>query len=137
MPSSTKSCKGSGPPRPTPLPGRRVSDGYAPLAARLLIASSAACKYLNNIVEQNQRAIRRRWRAPQCFRSFHTAERAPEGTRRTMTDATGVTTYNYDQRDQLVSKATPQGTLSYTYNAMGNLLTLRSSNVNGVSVDYT
>jgi transposase-like protein len=32
-------------------------------------------KYLNNIIEQDHRAIRRRWRAMQCFRSFHTAER--------------------------------------------------------------
>ncbi len=36
-------------------------------------------KYLNNIIEQDHRAIRRRWRAMQCFRSFHTAERAIEG----------------------------------------------------------
>lgn len=36
-------------------------------------------KYLNHIIEQDQRAIRRRWRAAQCFRSFHTAERTLEG----------------------------------------------------------
>ncbi|HEY9282237.1 MAG TPA: IS6 family transposase [Pyrinomonadaceae bacterium] len=36
-------------------------------------------KYLNNAIEQDHRAIRRRWRAAQCFRSFHTAERAIEG----------------------------------------------------------
>ena len=36
-------------------------------------------KYLNNIIEQDHRAIRRRWRAMQCFRCFHTAERAIEG----------------------------------------------------------
>jgi len=36
-------------------------------------------KYLNNVIEQDHRAIRRRWRAAQCFRSFHTAERAIEG----------------------------------------------------------
>jgi IS6 family transposase len=36
-------------------------------------------KYLTNIVEQDHRFIRRRWRAMQCFRSFHTAERAIEG----------------------------------------------------------
>jgi transposase-like protein len=27
-------------------------------------------KYLNNIIEQDHRAIRRRWRVMQCFRSF-------------------------------------------------------------------
>ncbi|HEY9283301.1 MAG TPA: IS6 family transposase [Pyrinomonadaceae bacterium] len=36
-------------------------------------------KYLNNVIEQDHRAIRRRWRAMRCFRSFHTAERALEG----------------------------------------------------------
>jgi transposase, IS6 family len=36
-------------------------------------------KYLTNIVEQDHRFIRRRWRAMQCFRSFHTAERTLEG----------------------------------------------------------
>ena len=36
-------------------------------------------KYLTNIVEQDHRAIRRRWRAMQCFRSFDTAERTLSG----------------------------------------------------------
>ena len=36
-------------------------------------------KYLTNIVEQDHRFIRRRWRAIQVFRTFHTAERTLEG----------------------------------------------------------
>jgi transposase, IS6 family len=36
-------------------------------------------KYLNNVIEQDHRFIRRRWRAMQCFRSFNTAERTLEG----------------------------------------------------------
>jgi transposase, IS6 family len=36
-------------------------------------------KYLNNVIEQDHRAIRRRWQAMQCFCSFHTAERTIEG----------------------------------------------------------
>jgi transposase-like protein len=36
-------------------------------------------KYLNNVIEQDHRTIRRRWRAMQCFRSFHTAGRTIEG----------------------------------------------------------
>jgi transposase-like protein len=36
-------------------------------------------KYLNNVIEQDHRFIRRRWRALQCFRSLHTAERTLEG----------------------------------------------------------
>jgi transposase, IS6 family len=36
-------------------------------------------KYLNNVIERDHRAIRGRWRAAQCFRSFHTAERTLDG----------------------------------------------------------
>lgn len=36
-------------------------------------------KYLTNVVEQDHRFIRRGWRAMQCFRGFHTAERTLEG----------------------------------------------------------
>jgi len=36
-------------------------------------------KCLNNVIEQDHRARRRRWRAMQCFSSFHTAERTVEG----------------------------------------------------------
>jgi transposase-like protein len=35
-------------------------------------------KYLNNVIEQDHRTIRRRWRAMQSFRSFHAAERTIE-----------------------------------------------------------
>jgi len=31
------------------------------------------------VIEQDHGAIRRRWRAAQCFQSFHTAERTLEG----------------------------------------------------------
>jgi RHS repeat-associated protein len=59
------------------------------------------------------------------------------GQRATMTDASGVSTYGYDVRNRLSSKQTPFGTLSYTYNEAASLLTTRSSNANGVSVDYS
>jgi len=36
-------------------------------------------KYLNNIVEQDHRFIKKKVRASQCFKSFHTAERTLEG----------------------------------------------------------
>ena len=61
----------------------------------------------------------------------------PSGQRATMTDASGLTTYNYDVQDRLTSKETPQGTLTYTYDAAGNVLTLRSSNADGASADYS
>ena len=36
-------------------------------------------KYLNNVIEQDHRFIKRKARASQCFKSFHTAERTLEG----------------------------------------------------------
>lgn len=59
------------------------------------------------------------------------------GQRATMADATGTTTYSYDNRDRLTSEATPEGTLSYTYDAHGNVLTINSSNTNGASMTYS
>src|SRR5438132_2107656 len=61
----------------------------------------------------------------------------PTGTRHTMADASGTTTYTYDNRDRLKTKATPEGTLSYTYDANSDVSTITSSNANGASVTYT
>ena len=36
-------------------------------------------KYLNNIIEQDHRFIKKKMRASQCFKRFHTAERTLEG----------------------------------------------------------
>ncbi len=36
-------------------------------------------KYLNNVIEQDHRFIKKKVRASQCFKRFHTAERALEG----------------------------------------------------------
>ena len=59
------------------------------------------------------------------------------GRRRTMSDGSGTTNYTYDLRDRLLTKETPQGTLTYNYDRTGSLLSMRSSNTEGVSVDYT
>ena len=61
----------------------------------------------------------------------------PTGKRASMTDASGATTYTYDNLDRLITKATPQGTLNYTYDAAGNVASISSNNTNGVSVAYT
>jgi YD repeat-containing protein len=57
-------------------------------------------------------------------------------TRSSMTDASGNTTYGYDPRNRLLTKATPEGTLTYTYDASGNVASIDSSNTNGTSVGY-
>jgi transposase-like protein len=36
-------------------------------------------KYLNNVMEQDHRFVKKKVRASQCFKSFHTAERTLEG----------------------------------------------------------
>jgi transposase-like protein len=36
-------------------------------------------KYLNNVMEQNHRFVKKKVGASQCFKRFHTAERTPEG----------------------------------------------------------
>jgi RHS repeat-associated protein len=59
------------------------------------------------------------------------------GLRKTMADVSGTTTYGYDTRNRLTSKQTPFGTLSYTYDSAGDVLTLASSNTNGASLTYT
>jgi RHS repeat-associated protein len=59
------------------------------------------------------------------------------GKRQTMTDGSGTTTYGYDSADRLFSKATPAGTLSYTYDAAGHVASISSSNTNGASMSYT
>ena len=61
----------------------------------------------------------------------------PTGKRASMTDATGSTTYTYDNLDRMVTKMTPQGTLSYTYDTVGSVASISSSNANGTSVAYT
>jgi len=59
------------------------------------------------------------------------------GKRHTMTDSSETTTYNYDNMDRLTSKQTPEGTLSYTYDAAGNLASIAFSNANGASMSYS
>ena len=53
------------------------------------------------------------------------------------TDGSGITTYGYDSADRLISKATPAGTLSYTYDSAGHVASISSSNMNGACVSYT
>lgn len=50
----------------------------------------------------------------------------PSGRRKTMADITGTTSYSYDSRDRLLSKSTPEGSLTYTYDVAGNRKTVQS-----------
>src|SRR5262249_17401239 len=68
---------------------------------------------------------------PICFTYTATGQIA------SMTDASGTTTYAYDVPDRWAEKTSPQGPLDSPYDRAGNLLSIRSSNPNGASVDYT
>jgi RHS repeat-associated protein len=57
------------------------------------------------------------------------------GRRASMTDATGTTSYAYDQRDRLLTKSTTEGALTYTYDIAGNRKTVRSDS-GSYTVDY-
>jgi len=54
-----------------------------------------------------------------------------------MSGSSGDDLYNYDNMDRLSSKVTPEGTLSYTYDAAGNLASIASSNANGDEITHT
>jgi RHS repeat-associated protein len=58
------------------------------------------------------------------------------GMRLTMSDASGVTAYSYDDRGRLTEKAGPVGTLRYGYDAHGNLTNICSIASGGVSLAY-
>jgi hypothetical protein len=68
--------------------------------------------------------------APVSFTYF------PNGLRQTMADASGSTTYSYDVHNRLTQKQTTAGTMNYTYDNAGDLLTLASTNANGASATY-
>jgi RHS repeat-associated protein len=59
----------------------------------------------------------------------------PSGQRKTMTDGSGTTSYVWDARDRLLSKASPAGTLSYGYDLAGNR-TSAASDSGAYSVTY-
>lgn len=61
----------------------------------------------------------------------------PTGQRASMSDASGATTYSYDKRDRLLTRSTPIGTLTYTYDAAGNLLSTQSSHPGGAAASYS
>ncbi len=59
------------------------------------------------------------------------------GQRTNMTDLSGTNSYTHDSRNRLLTKNTPQGKLTYTYDGFGNLATIVSTNANGTSVSYS
>ena len=61
----------------------------------------------------------------------------PDGQRKSMSDASGVTQYTYDARGRLETKEAPQGTISYTHDDAGNLESITTDTPDGASMTYT
>jgi len=61
---------------------------------------------------------------------------SPTSQRTNMVDASGTNSYTYDNRDRLMTKITPEGTLNYTYDGFGNVQTVQSSTSGGTSLTY-
>lgn len=59
------------------------------------------------------------------------------GQRASMSDASGQTTYTYNNRDQILTRSMPEGTLTYTYDLAGNVASVNSSNTGGTSINYS
>ncbi len=69
---------------------------------------------------------------PSLGEPTHAYTYSATGKRLTATDASGVTTYEYnDPRDRLTKKIAPAGTLAYTYDDAGNVTTIRALNTDG------
>jgi IS6 family transposase len=47
--------------------------------ARIFFRNTTRAKYLNNVIEQDHRFIKKKVRAAQCFKRFQAAERTLEG----------------------------------------------------------
>lgn len=68
-----------------PATARRVTLMQDPLYRRgvgLVVPKGCKLrrvKYLNNVIEQDHRFVKKKVRASQCFKTFHTAERTLEG----------------------------------------------------------
>jgi transposase, IS6 family len=58
-------------------------------------------KYLNNVIEQDHRFIKKKGRASQCFKRFHTAERTLEGVESMTTNMKDASELSGIKRSQL------------------------------------
>jgi len=56
--------------------------------------------------------------------------------RAVMNDASGATTFNYDERDRLTAKRSPFGTINYSYDPQGNLTRMITDHTDGAAVTY-
>lgn len=71
-----------------------------------------------------------------CGEPGITTTYAATGKKASMVDASGTTTWAYDNQDRVLTKSTPQGALSYTYLPNSLVASVNSSNANGYSVNY-
>ena len=90
-----------------------------------------------NVTITNQFDVMNRlWRRGQTGTNFETYTYSASGRLTNRVDASGTHTWVYDYRDRLKTNTTPVGTLYYTYDVAGNLLTLGSTTSSGVTNQF-
>ena len=91
----------------------------------------------NNVVITNQYDALNRLTNKASINGYHVSfAYSSTGQRTNMVDASGTTSYTYDNRDRLKTKVTPEGTLTYSYDGFGNLYQIASSTSNGTQLTY-
>ena len=114
------------------LPGTQAQTFGYDAVGNLILQTN-----FNNIIITNQYDALNRITNKSSINGYKiTFAYSPTGQRTNMVDASGTNFYTYDSRDRLLTKATPQGTLTYTYDGFGNLATLQSSTANSVNLNY-
>jgi RHS repeat-associated protein len=115
------------------LPGNQVALSGYDAAGNLIRYTN-----FNNVVITNQYDALNRLTNKASINGYHVSfAYSPTGQRTNMVDASGTTSYTYDNRDRLKTKVAPEGTLTYTYDGFGNVTTMQSSTTNGTSLTYS
>jgi RHS repeat-associated protein len=114
------------------MPGNQSESFGYDLAGNLISHTDFNGLIVTNLYDSMNRLLSR-WNGSTQLLSFtYTAT----GQRLSMTDVSGVYSYAYDNRDRLRLYTTPAGTLTYSYDANGNLTNITSSTVNGTLLTY-
>ena len=119
------------------MPGGQVERFSYDLAGNLVYATN-----FNGVIITNQYDVMNRLTNRASVNGYQISYTyTPTGQRATMTDASGVTTYNYDILDRLLLKTVswsngPTISLNYRYDGDGNVINLWSSSLGGVTNVY-
>lgn len=115
------------------LPGNQVATSGYDAVGNLIRYTN-----FNNVVITNQYNSANLLTNRTSINGYHVSfAYSPTGQRTNMLDASGTTSYTYNNRGWLLTKATPEGTLTYTYDGFGNVTSVTSSTANGTETTYS